>query len=68
MVVINNVEYKSFYELCQAYDISYAEFIKFRTNNKNINELELLGHFFDNIAFSMKDGTYVTLTEKSNND
>ena len=68
MVVINNVEYKSFYELCQAYDISYAEFIKFRTNNKNISELELLGHFIDNIAFSMKDGTYVTLTEKSNND
>ena len=68
MVVINDVEYKSFYELCQAYDISYAEFIKFRTNNKNINELELLGHFIDNIAFSMKDGTYVTLTEKSNID
>lgn len=48
MIVINNVKYKFLFELCQAYDISYAELIKFRTNNKSISELELLGHFIEN--------------------
>ncbi len=68
MIVINKVEYKSLYELCQAYNICYAELIKFRTNNKNISELELLGHFIENIAFSMKDGSYVTLVNKTAKD
>ena len=45
MIVLNNVRYESWYELCRAYNISYAELLKFRITNKNISELEILEHF-----------------------
>ena len=62
MIIINNTKYESYFELCKAYNISYAEFIKFRTNHKNIGELELLGNFIENIGFSMKEGNYITFS------
>ena len=61
LIVLNNVRYESWYELCQAYNISYAELLKFRMNNKDINELEILEHFIGNIGSCMSDGRYATL-------
>ena len=68
MIVLNNVRYESWYELCQAYNISYAELIKFRMNNKDINELEILDHFIGNVAMCMRDGRYATLKKDTSRD
>ncbi len=64
MVVINEIKYESYYEVCKAFDISYAEFINYRRSNNDISELELLGHFIPNIAVSMKTGEYVIMLDK----
>ena len=68
MIVLNNVRYDSWYELCQAYNISYAELLKFRMNNKDINELEILEHFIGNIGYCMSDGRYATLKKDTSKD
>ena len=65
MIVLNNVQYESWYELCQAYNISYAELIKFRINNKNTDTLEILEHFIGNVGYCMSDGRYVTFEKDS---
>lgn len=64
MIVLNNVRYESWYELCRAYNISYAELLKFRINNKNISELEILEHFIGNVAMCMRDGRYATFKKR----
>ena len=61
MIVLNNVRYESWYELCQAYNISYAELLKFRMDNKDIDELEILEYFIGNAAMCMRDGRYASL-------
>lgn len=68
MIVLNNVRYDSWYELCQAYNISYDELLKFRMNNKDINESEILEHFIGNVAFCVKDGRYAILEKDSLKD
>ncbi len=65
MVIINKIKYESYYEVCKAFNISYAEFINFRRMNKDISELELLGHFIVNIAVSMRTGEYVVIPRKN---
>ena len=65
MVIINKIKYESYYEVCKAFNISYAEFINFRRMNKDISELELLGHFIVNIVVSMRTGEYVVIPRKN---
>ena len=59
MVVINKVKYESYLEVCNAFDISYVDLIKYRQINAGISELELLGHFINNIAYRVDIGEYV---------
>lgn len=59
MVVINKVKYESYLEVCKAFDISYVDLIKYRQINAGISELELLGHFINNIAYRVDIGEYV---------
>ena len=61
MIVIDNIKYNSYLEVCKAYNISYTEFINFRRKNKDISELQFLGHFIENIAFNMKNGEYAII-------
>ena len=68
MIVLNNVRYESWYELCRAYNISYTELLKFRMNNKNISELEILEHFIGNVAMFIRDGRYATFKKDSLKD
>lgn len=54
MVVIDDVKYESYYDVCKAYGINFSEFLAYKKENAGINELELLGHFINNIAYCMK--------------
>ena len=65
MVVINEIKYESYYEVCKAFDISYAEFINFLKKNKDVSELDLLGHFIADIAMNMKTGEYAVIPQKN---
>ena len=49
MVIIDGVKYESYYDVCKAYGISFSKFLKYKKENTGINELELLGHFINNI-------------------
>lgn len=64
MVIIDGVKYESYYDVCKAYDISLSEFLKYKKDNSGINQLELLGHFIDNIAYCMKNGEYDIILKK----
>ena len=65
MIKINSIEYESYYDMCKALNISYADFINYRRLHKDIDELSLLGHFIDNIACSLSTGEYATFERKS---
>ena len=58
MLVINSVEYDSYYDICKSYDIDYKNFIEYKKSHPDINELELLGNFIPNLAVRMDNGHY----------
>ena len=58
MLIINSVEYDSYYDMCKSYNIDYKSFVEYKRNNPNISELELLGHFISGIFVSMDNGCY----------
>lgn len=64
MFIIDGVKYESYYEVCKAYGISFSELLKYKKDHSDINELELLGHFIDNIAYCMKNGEYNIFPKK----
>ena len=58
MLIINSIEYNSYFDMCKAYNIEYKSFVQYKRNYPNISELELLGHFISNIAVRMDNGHY----------
>ena len=58
MLVINSVEYNSYFDMCKDYNIDYKNFIEYKNTHSDISELELLGHFIPNLAVRMDDGQY----------
>ena len=64
MITINLVKYNNYYEMCKAYNINYKEFIRYKKNNSDISELELLNHFFPNIKLNMSNNTYSISSKK----
>lgn len=58
MLVINSIEYDSYFDMCKDYNIDYGTFIKYKRNHSDISQLELLGHFIPNLAVRMDNGHY----------
>lgn len=58
MLVINSVEYNSYFDMCKEYNIEYKTFIEYKRNHSDISELELLGHFIPSIACRLDNGQY----------
>ena len=62
MITINSIKYKSYLEMCNAYNINYKEFLQFKRKNKELGEFGILLHFIPNLTYNMKVG-YVTLNK-----
>ena len=58
MLVINSVEYNSYFDVCKAYNIDYRNFIEYKKRHPDISELELLGNFIPNLAVQMDNRHY----------
>lgn len=58
MLVINSVEYDSYFDMCKDYNIDYRNFIKYKKANTDISELDLLGKFIPNLTVRMDNGHY----------
>lgn len=56
MITINSIKYKSYLEMCNAYNINYKEFLQFKRKNKELGEFGILLHLISNIVYSMKIG------------
>lgn len=67
MITINNVNYKSIYEVCVAYGINYHEVEIYKIMNKGISEFDILAHFIPNMAIRMDTGAYIT-NQSTQND
>jgi hypothetical protein len=59
ILVINSLTYESYFDICKAYDIDYKEFLEYKKSNLDISELQLMGHFIQDIGCRMDTGEYV---------
>ena len=68
MIVIDEIEYESYYDLCKAYNISFAELIKYRMKHKDISEWDLLSHFINDLCFVLNIGEYLIMPKETDNE
>lgn len=64
MIIINNIKYNNYIEMCEAFNINPKEFFEFKRNNISLNEIDLLYHFIPDIGISLETGNYITRSRK----
>lgn len=61
-LVINDIEYDSYYSMCGAFGVDFKEFMNYKRTHKDISEMDLLWEFLGKpgytIGYRIDTGAY----------
>ena len=57
IIKVNDVEYHSYKELCTDLDIDFGEFMRFKHDNPEVSQGDLLSHFYEEVWVRMTDSS-----------
>lgn len=59
IIKVNDIEYHSYKELCTDLDIDYGVFMRVKHDNPEIDQYDLLNHFYEHVLVRMTDSSFL---------